>query len=196
MKKCNVCGQSIKLNKAIGKRVCFDFGHGGSDPGAIGIMGVKEKDLVYEIGMMVCARLQGKGVDVVFTRTKDEYVTLKGRCDISNNSNSDLFISLHCNAFSESTAKGVEVFHHPSSKYGRSFAEILLKGIVDAGLYTRNRGVKTSRDFYVLKGTRATALLVEIGFITNYDDLEIIQSNKYAFATVMTDSIINCLQKL
>ena len=196
MSKCKLCGQSININKAIGKKVCFDFGHGGSDPGALGIMGVKEKDLVYEIGMMAAARLQGKGVDVVFTRTKDEYVTLKGRCDISNNSKSDLFVSLHCNAFSESTVKGVEVYHHPGSKLGGPLAEIVLKSILDAGLYTRNRGVKTSKDFYVLKGTRATAILIELGFITNREDLEIILENEYSLATVLSDSIINCLQKL
>ncbi len=178
------------------KRVCFDFGHGGSDPGSIGIMGIQEKSLVYEIGMMASAILQGNRVELVFTRTKDEYVSLKTRCDISNNSNSDLFVSLHCNAFNKNAAQGVEVFHHTNSSKGKEFAEIILKDIIDSNLYTRNRGVKTSNSFYVLKGTRAAAILVELGFITNYEDLEIIQSNKSKIAEVLANSIIKCLQKI
>ena len=178
------------------KRVCFDFGHGGSDPGAIGLGFIQEKDLVYEIGLITAAILQAMGVDLVFTRTRDNYVTLKSRCDISNNSESDLFVSLHCNAFNKSTAKGFEVFHYPGSMKGKEVSEIILNGIVESGLYTANRGVKTSNSFYVLKGTRAAAILIELGFITNYEDLEIIQSNKSKIAEVLANSIIKCLQKI
>lgn len=177
------------------KRVCFDFGHGGSDPGAIGLGFVKEKDLVYEIGMMAATVLQAKGVDLVFTRTRDNYVTLKGRCDISNNSKSDLFVSLHCNAFNKATAKGVEVFHYPGSRKGKEVSSLIVEDIVKSGLYTVNRGVKTSSKFYVLRGTRAPAVLVELGFITNYEDLKIIQENKFSLAKVLAGSIEKCLQK-
>ena len=176
-------------------RVCFDFGHGGSDPGAIGIGGIMEKNLVLEIGFMAVEILRSKGIDVVITRNKDEYVSLKTRCDISNNSNSDLFISLHCNAFHNAATKGVEVFHYPGSSKGEMYSKIILDDIIKSGLYTANRGVKTSDKFYVLKRTRATAVLIELGFITNYDDLKRIESNKYKLADILANSIIKCLQK-
>ena len=175
------------------KRVCFDFGHGGSDPGAIGLGFIQEKDLVYEIGLITATILQAMGVDLVFTRTSDNYVTLKSRCDISNNSESNLFVSLHCNAFNKPTAQGVEVFHYPGSRKGKKISEIILNGILESGLYTANRGVKTSSKFYVLKGTKAPAALIELGFITNYQDLKLIQENKFNLAKVLASSIEKCL---
>lgn len=178
------------------KKVTIDFGHGGSDPGAVGIMGVIEKNLVLEIGQILIEKLKDLGVKTYVTRNKDEYVSLKSRCDISNNSDSDLFVSLHCNAFNKESAKGLEVYHHPKSKYGSPCSKIILDEIINAGLYTRNRGVKTSDRFYVLKRTRATAVLIELGFITNYEDLQLIQTNKYNFANVLANSITKCLQKI
>lgn len=185
--------EPISLN---GKRLCLDFGHGGSDSGAVGIMGVLEKDLVLEIGKMVLNILKEKGVNVVVTRLKDEFVPLKTRCDISNNSKADLFVSLHCNAFTNSSANGLEVFHYPASEKGKAVANTILNNLVIDNLYTVNRGVKTSSGFYVLRKTVAPAVLVELGFITNYTDLEIIQSNKEKFALNITNSIIQCLQKV
>lgn len=193
--KCNCnCKREAIAGKTTGKRICVDFGHGGSDPGAVGIMGVKEKDLVLEIGIMVFNILKEKGVNVVVTRLKDEFVPLKTRCDISNNSKADLFVSIHCNAFTNNNAKGLEVYHYPGSKEGQKISKLIIDNLVKEGLYTINRGIKTSSKFQVLKGTKAPAILIELGFITNYDDLELIQSNKDKFARSIAESLLFYLQ--
>lgn len=193
--KCNCnCKREAIAGKTTGKRICVDFGHGGSDPGAVGIMGVKEKDLVLDIGKMVVSILRDKGVKTIITRWKDEFVPLKTRCDICNNSKSDVFVSIHCNAFTNNNAKGLEVYHYPGSKEGQKISKLIIDNLVKEGLYTINRGIKTSSKFQVLKGTKAPAILIELGFITNYDDLELIQSNKDKFARSIAESLLFYLQ--
>lgn len=151
--------------------VIIDPGHGGNDPGAIGIGGLREKDVVIDISNDVTRILQENGVQVLMTRRDDRTVELRPRTEYANRVNADLFVSIHANAApgGYSSANGVETFYYQS---GRRLAQNIQSSIME-GFDMRNRGVKRAR-FYVLRHTRMPAVLVEVGFVTGSSDSRIL----------------------
>lgn len=143
----------------------LDFGHGGKDPGAVGKNGTKESDVVLKIGMCVKHLLEKANETVVTTRTSDTYLPLSYRTNKANKENCDYFISFHMNSFTN-LAKGCEVWvYNSNSKLYLLGSNIVFN--LSKALNTPNRGVKTSKSFYVLKHTKMPALLIEIDFISN-----------------------------
>src|SRR5438105_2599979 len=106
-------GSGTSLAAQLGlkvRRVVVDAGHGGRDAGAIGVRGVREKDLSLAIAKKVAARLKALGFQVVMTRTKDLFVSLDERTRIANEARADLFVSIHCNAARRRRLEGVETW--------------------------------------------------------------------------------------
>ena len=93
------------------RTIVIDPGHGGKDPGAIGVGGVKEKDVVLDIGKQLKKRLERAGLEVSLTRDRDVFLSLKERSLIANNKEADFFISIHANAFQKSRTSGFEVYY-------------------------------------------------------------------------------------
>jgi len=91
-------------------RVAIDAGHGGKDPGAIGRGGIQEKKVVLNIARRVRDRLEAKGLKVIMTRDRDEFVTLERRTEIASRERVDLFVSIHANASPSSGVRGVEIY--------------------------------------------------------------------------------------
>jgi N-acetylmuramoyl-L-alanine amidase len=90
----------------------LDPGHGGKDPGAIGIGGIAEKDVVLSVAHKLARKLrQEMGIDVVLTRKDDSFVALEDRTAIANAQNADLFVSLHMNASPNAEARGLETYY-------------------------------------------------------------------------------------
>ncbi len=95
-----------KINKVV-----IDPGHGGKDPGAIGITGIYEKDLTLRIGLMLRDILKKRtGIEVIMTRDDDTFIPLKERTTFANNVGGKLFISLHMNSAPSKRARGVETY--------------------------------------------------------------------------------------
>ena len=92
------------------RTVVVDAGHGGKDPGAIGPSGVYEKDIVLDIAKKLKKILERKGIKVIMTRDRDEFVSLKDRTVIASKSKADLFISVHANAHDKRSINGVEIY--------------------------------------------------------------------------------------
>jgi N-acetylmuramoyl-L-alanine amidase len=94
------------------RKIVLDPGHGGKDPGAIGVGGLAEKDLVLEVAKRLAAKLKRHmGVEVVLTRIDDRFIALEDRTAIANAEEADLFISLHMNASPNPEARGVETYY-------------------------------------------------------------------------------------
>lgn len=148
-------------------RLCFDYGHGGEDPGAT-YNGRKESDDVLSLGKEVAAEVRRHGVTVDETRTSDATVSLSDRSNFENENTYDYFISFHRNAFEAEKAKGVETYTYlnPGEK-SRELAESIQASLVILGFV--DRGVKEA-NYHVLRETKAQAVLVEIGFINNTED--------------------------
>jgi N-acetylmuramoyl-L-alanine amidase len=147
--------------------VVIDPGHGGKDPGTVGIGGVYEKNIILPISQEVSQILQRQGVRVMMTRNSDYFVSLQGRAQMANQARANVFVSIHANAISLSRpdVNGLETFYHQS---GKELAQTIHRNIlrrVDIG----DRGVKQAR-FYVLRRTSMPSALVEVGFLTGQID--------------------------
>ena len=108
-------GSPIRTEGAVRRsvrRIVLDPGHGGKDPGAVGVNGLKEKEVALGIARMLARRLrQEMGVDVVLTRDRDVFVSLKERTNIATREAADLFVSIHSNASRNRAAAGLETYY-------------------------------------------------------------------------------------
>ncbi|HSM80634.1 MAG TPA: N-acetylmuramoyl-L-alanine amidase [Nodosilinea sp.] len=148
--------------------VAIDPGHGGRDPGAVGIGGLQEKQVIFPISRRVAELLEAQGIVVVMTRRDDVAVDLQARAEIANRAQANLFVSIHANAISMSRpdVNGIESYY--SSETGRRLAATLQASML-AATGMRDRGVKQAR-FVVLRQTTMPAALLEVGFVTGAQD--------------------------
>ena len=153
----------VKRNKFS---VVIDPGHGGPDPGAIGIGGIRESDVVLEVSKIIEKLLSEKGVKVSLTRKNEVDLDLSPRVSFANNTNADIFVSIHANASrgKRRDINGLETFYYRGWR-GRLLAKKIQKQILSVSPGSPDRGVKQGR-FFVIKNTRMPAVLVEIGFLT------------------------------
>lgn len=150
-----------------GQRLVFiDPGHGGKDPGAIGLGGVQEKDVILPISQYVAQYLQQQGIQTMMARTSDYFVSLQGRTDMANRAGADLFVSIHANSMGSGRPdiSGLEVYYFGDRGLSDAIHRSILK-TVNVG----DRRVRKAR-FYVLRHSRMPSTLVEVGFVTGYDD--------------------------
>lgn len=171
-------------------RLCFDYGHGGNDPGA-SYKGRREADDVLFIGTQVAAEVRRFGVIVDEIRTSDKTVTLQERSNYENKSNYDYFISFHRNAFKPEQARGVETFIYvnPGAK-AEAMAEKIQRSLTGVGFV--NRGVKREK-FHVLRETVAPAILVEMGFLDNSKDNQLFDLKKRQIIEALASAILQQL---
>ena len=156
-------------------KVCIDAGHGGKDGGAQGAT-VSEKWIALDVANRVAQKLQNSGMSVVMTRDSDYFVELAERANIANQTGADVFVSIHCNS-GPSTAQGTEVWSYPGEAEDKRLAEKLLERIIArTGLHSR--GTK-EENFAVLRLTRCPAALVELGFISNVQEEQLMKTFDY-----------------
>lgn len=160
-----------------GRRVVvIDPGHGGKDPGAIGIGGLREKDIILPIGARVAEILQQNGVQVIMTRNADYFVTLQGRVDMAKRANAAAFVSIHANSvgLSRPEVNGLETYYYDS---GLELAQVVHNSILQS-LNVRDRRVRRAR-FYVLRNISMPSILVETGYVTGVEDAAKLQTPAY-----------------
>ena len=172
---------NIILTKAVksltGCKICVDPGHGGSDPGASGYDGAgypDEKDFNLNVSLALRDLLEGDGAAVVMTRTEDIDVNLSERCRIANENNTDIFVSIHCNSYTDETVNGTETYYHTSLTANSAAANLsnFIQDELIQHLNRTNRGVKQA-DYYVLRETNMPATLTELVFISNKIEFEL-----------------------
>ncbi|MGB7311286.1 MAG: N-acetylmuramoyl-L-alanine amidase, partial [Nodosilinea sp.] len=148
--------------------VVIDPGHGGRDPGAVGIGGLQEKVVVNDIAPQVAAILREQGANVIMTRDSDYELDLAPRVQIAERANASVFVSIHANAISLSRpdVNGLETFY--ASDAGQRFANTVHATVLNT-MEMRDRQVRSAR-FYVIRQTSMPAILVETGFVTGAED--------------------------
>ena len=184
----------VALSNVKNKIITIDPGHGGSDSGAVGHNGYTEKEGAFAISQKVASILNQSGAKVVMTRDSDVDVygpnasarnELQARVDVGNNANSDIFVSIHCNAFVNPAANGTQTFYYGSSYQGQRLAQSIQEKMIEAnGL--RDRGISTC-NFYVVKHSYMPAVLIETAFITNYDEEALLSDDEWQ--TIMAKAI-------
>lgn len=168
-------------------RLCFDYGHGGNDPGAC-YNGRKESNDVLEIGKEVAKEVRRHGVIVDEIRTTDTTLSLQQRSNYENKNNYEYFISFHRNAFKPEAATGVETYTYLNQDArSKAMADKIQAAIVNLGFV--NRGVKKA-NFHVLRETKAPAVLIELGFIDNSKDNSLFDSRKKEIIKAISKAIL------
>lgn len=156
--------------------VVIDPGHGGKDPGAPGLGGLLEKDVVLPIGRRVAAILEQNGVQAVLTRDADFFVELQGRVDIAERANASLFVSIHANSVeNRPDVNGLEVYYYES---GYALAESVRTSILQNIGTLKDRGTRKAR-FYVLRKSSMPSILVEAGYMSGREDNPRLGSPEY-----------------
>ena len=202
----------VILNKNLGKIVSsekvetvervvvLDPGHGGGDPGKIGINGVAEKEINLQIAEKVKVLLEEKDVTVIMTREKDEMLEgeksedMKRRVEIINQTGPDLAVSIHQNSFSDSGVSGAQVFYYSGSEEGKRFAEIIQSHLLEFDA-DNHRQAKANDNYYLLTRTKVPAVIVECGFLSNEEEAGKLSDDKHQdeISKVIVHGIESCL---
>lgn len=177
------------------KRVTVDPGHSGpSEPGAVGrVTGLHEADVNLRAAFILEQKLQARGWSVLLTRRDNiQSDGLTFRANMSNDFNSDIFISLHCNAADNPAAEGFECFTSPGWTQADIYCDRVIEAIGAAFPGRASRGSKEA-NFTVLTATDAPALLLEMAFISNSEEEGLLNST--AFLDTMMEAVAGALDE-
>ena len=177
-----------RVNGVKGRVIILDPGHGGLDTGAIGPDGLREKDVTLAVSLKLRDILVASGARVTMTREDDRDVfpggaqtdaqELQARVDVGAAvPDADIFVSVHCDAFTSPKANGTGTFYYPKTWQDAALAQALQDGMVARG-GRRDRGIKEAR-FYVVRYSDMPAALVELAFITNYIEQAMLADDEF-----------------
>lgn len=185
----------------LGKTIILDAGHGGKDGGAE-VGNVKEKDVNLRVVMVLKDALEEKGANVILTRTGDDDLSEDGvsrrkksdfdkRIEIINNTNPDIYLSIHQNIFESSKYRGAQVFYVSRNSYNKHLAEVIQS---ELNSFTKtNRKIKEMRGKYMYDRLNPIGVLVECGFLSNYFDRTNLLNEGYVkkLSLKITQGVIN-----
>lgn len=178
--------------------IVIDAGHGGKDPGTIGVNQSFEKDINLDISKKLYKKLGSMGYKVILTRDRDEYVDNQKRVELANRKNAKLFVSIHCNALeNDNSTRGIQVLYYPNEKSkeknldNESLAKTTLDRISKV-TGAKNRGIVAREDLLVLNQTNMPAIIVECGFLSNEDEASLLITDEYQNKIV--DGIVDVLE--
>lgn len=178
------------------KTVVIDAGHGGVDGGAESVLGYSEKDINLAIALKLREKLEERDIRVIMTRDKDEGLysesdtnkkvsDMKKRCEIVNESKADFMISIHQNKYSSEGVKGAQVFYYTHSQEGKKAAEILQSSLKEALDKNNGRQAKANDNYYILINVECPAVIAECGFVSNYEEAELLNNKEYQEKTAI-----------
>ncbi len=157
--------------------VIIDAGHGGHDPGAPSVIGLKEKDVNLRVAAKVARLLEQRGVAVVMTRWKDEYVEKDERAAIGNRRNAALFVSIHADSAPSSSAQGFTIYVAAgASAESYRAAHAINQAMEKTG--QNNRGVR-EENYRVLMKSNGPAVLIELGYLSNTEDATRLSDDRF-----------------
>jgi len=182
--------------------VVVDAGHGSNVPGATK-QGVCEKDINLEIALELKKLFDrtDKKIGVYYTRTDDSNPSFENRVGLANDSEADLFLSIHNNSTASgrmSSINGTEVMYQGGDTSGESkkFATICLNHLLEE-LGSKSKGTVVGDEVYIIRMSEAPVALVEVGFMTNQTELDLLQDPEYQgkAAQAMYDAVLEYLNE-
>lgn len=187
------CTQS-EISSEDNKRVLIDIGHGGKDPGAVNKQGVKEKDLSLDYASYITAELSKMKLEVLQTRTADEFISLVDRVDMSESKSVDVVVSIHFNASNDPSDSGLKTYFKPECEKSMTLDSLFHANLTATNLIKDNGGEPWK--FFILKNSAAPAILIDVGYLTNEEDLKLIKDDdfKVKFANVLSETLVEYLQ--
>ena len=194
-----VSGDKVEKGK---QTVIIDSGHGGNDPGKIGVNDANEKDINLAIAKKVEKKLKKKGVEVVMTREDDTMLAkeedtnkkvqdMKARVKLINDTKPDMVVSIHQNSYEDADIQGAQVFYYSHSQEGKNAAELMQKALLAVDK-DNTRQAKANDTYYLLRRTQVPTIIVECGFLSNPGEAEKLVSEEYQ--EKMADAIVQGIQ--
>ncbi len=165
----------VKFPAVYKKKIVVDAGHGGKDPGAISVYGDFEKDINLKVALYLRDFLLSVGADVKMTRQEDIFLPLEERTRIANSERAEVFISIHSNASELEKCRGVETYYFGEA--GKKLCACIHPHLLNS-LQLLDNGVKRAK-FLVLRHTSMPAALVELGYLTNKKDAELLKKENF-----------------
>lgn len=173
--------------------VVLDAGHGAPDGGAVGANGTEEKDVNLDIVLKLQEVLESRGARVILTRTGDSGIfddedatihekkvsDMHNRLDIINNSDADLFLSIHMNAFPKASSHGLHVFYARNHPEAQVQAQAITDSIAKLTGAEAHEVKTASEKLYLMKNPTPPAILIECGFITNPTEEKLLNTDDY-----------------
>ena len=177
---------SLQVENKSRACVVIDAGHGGSDPGKVGINNQLEKEINLKIAEILKDFLQAEGIEVVMTRESDaglydegasnkKVQDMKRRLEIIEKADPVIVVSIHQNSYHEEYVKGAQVFYYTTSESSRQLAEVIQEQLRSLDPYNR-REAKGNDSYFLLKKTSKPIVIVECGFLSNRGEAEKLSS--------------------
>lgn len=181
---------SIPGGKENEKIVVIDAGHGGDDPGKVGINGALEKDINLRVAKLVTRALEQNDIQVVLTRSEDQGLyqsdsknrkieDLKNRMALIESSGASLAVSIHQNSYTLENVRGAQVFFYETSRQGKRAATIMQKELKNGMDAQNKRQEKPNKSYYLLKRSSIPTIIVECGFLSNGKDAALLVDEAY-----------------
>lgn len=182
-------GSNVKVEETV-RCVVIDAGHGGDDPGKVGINGAWEKDINLQVAERLKLFLEANDIEVVMTRESDEGLydadasnkkvqDMKRRIELIEETAPVLTVSIHQNSYPEEYVHGAQVFYYTGSREGRQLAEMIQNQLVEKADPENKRQVKANDSYYLLKKTGVPIVIVECGFLSNSAEAEKLCTPEY-----------------
>ena len=182
------------------KTVVVDPGHGGMDPGKIGINDVEEKEINLEISLMLRDKLEKQGIQVVMTRETDQGLydedssnkkvqDLQRRVELIHEEQPVCVVSIHQNSYPDASVKGAQVFYYEDSTDGKKLAEELQNALIAQVDPENHRQAKGNTTYYLLERTDVPLVICECGFLSNPEEAELLTDQ--AYQETLTDAIVS-----
>lgn len=182
------------------KTVVVDPGHGGMDPGKIGINDVEEKEINLEISLMLRDKLEKQGIQVVMTRENDQGLydedssnkkvqDLQRRVELIHEEQPVCVVSIHQNSYPDASVKGAQVFYYEDSTEGKKLAKELQNALIAQVDPENHRQAKGNTTYYLLERTDVPLVICECGFLSNPEEAELLTDQ--AYQETLTDAIVS-----
>ena len=182
------------------KTVVVDPGHGGMDPGKIGINDVEEKEINLEISLMLRDKLEKQGIQVVMTRETDQGLydedssnkkvqDLQRRVELIHEEQPVCVVSIHQNSYPDASVKGAQVFYYEDSTEGKKLAKELQNALIAQVDPENHRQAKGNTTYYLLERTDVPLVICECGFLSNPEEAELLTDQ--AYQETLTDAIVS-----
>lgn len=174
--------------------VIIDPGHGGNDPGKIGVNNAQEKDINLAIALKLRELFEDEDINVIMTREEDvglysesdsnkKSADMKARCEIINTAyekdDSVITVSIHQNSYTSESIKGAQVFYYSESEKSRELAEIIQESLIKNLDNENTREAKANDNYYMLVNTDSPSVIVECGFLSNWEEAALLIDDDY-----------------
>lgn len=185
----SVSGRSVQIGTEA-PLVCVDVGHGGNDPGKVGVDGSLEKDVNLAIALKLRHYLEQSDVRVILTREDDrglyqesdsgkKAADMRNRCAMIAEADPELVVSIHQNSYHEEAISGGQVFYYKTSEKGKRLAELLQKRFTYVLGEKNRRLAKPNDSYYLLLHVKCPIVIVECGFLSNRAEAACLNTEDY-----------------